>query len=528
MSEDINPFLIEKSPQPEEFSLDTIKTIIEAGIAKLPYEEWEEKIWKMLVSSVSNIDPRDLRDIYDEQVSFSKPAKEIEAIKIKEKELYDQFKQDKTGTTYHLADYITKKYSIITIGEKEQEIYVYQNGYYQPAENLIIFPEIQRILKDQVTRNAKSETLHKIADATTHPRTIFSSTDVRFIPLKNGVYDFVTKQLLPHSPEYRFLYQFPITYNPKAQCPKTSAFLDQVLTAEQRLTVEEWLGYYFYRLYSFKKAIIFVGDGDTGKTTLLETITYLLGKENISSVSLHKMVGDKFAAAHLYDKHGNIVDELSAKDVSDTGNFKIATGGGSINGEYKYGNQFSFTNFSKLTFACNKIPDVKDMNDEAYFNRWMVIRFEKTIEKKIPNFIATLTTEEERSGLFNLAMIGLERLLTNGRFTYASTAIDTKQEMLRSGSSIAMFVSDRLVEEQGSEISKAGMYEAYTDYCNEKGLSSETMDMFGKKFLFYIAYASEGYITESSGKRSRGWRNVKVLGDDNRDKKADEEFNSLG
>ena len=84
------------------------------------------------------------------------------------------------------------------------------------------------------------------------------------------------------------------------------------------------------------------------------------------------------------------------------------------------------------------MPDVTDMDDVAYFNRWMVIRFEKTIEKKIPNFIDTLRTEEERSGLFNWAMEGLRRLLENGTFTYASSAMDTKKEMMRSGSSISI------------------------------------------------------------------------------------------
>ena len=113
----------------------------------------------------------------------------------------------------------------------------------------------------------------------------------------------------------------------------------------------------------------------------------------------------------MYEKHGNLVDELSARDITDTGTFKVATGGGSITGEYKFGNQFSFLNFSKFTFACNRIPDVNsDANDSAYFNRWIITRFENTITKKIPNFIATLTTEEERSGLFNLAMVGLKRL----------------------------------------------------------------------------------------------------------------------
>lgn len=448
---------------------------------------------------------------------------------VEEAAIVKQFVKNKAKGTFLLASYLTRRWSIVTIGEKEREMYVYKNGYYKRAENEVIYPEIQRILQDQVTKNAKTETFHKIADMTSHPRDVFNSADVRFIPLANGVYDLEGGELLPHDSKYRFTYQFPIMYRPDAKCPKTEAFLHQVLTDDQYPVVVEWLGYYFYRLYSFKKAVIFVGEGDTGKTTLLETIIHLLGKDNISSISLHKMTSDKFAAAHLYGKHGNLVDELSAKDITDTGNFKIATGGGSITGEYKFGNQFSFQNFSKFTFACNRIPDVADFDDEAYFNRWMVVRFEKVIEKKVPNFIQTLTTEEERSGLFNLAMAGLRQLLAAGQFSYGKSAVDTKIEMMKSGSSIAMFTADQIEQEVGFEMSKADMYDAYTGFCASEGLAAETMDMFGKKFLFYVKYAAEGLINNVEnprGARVRGWRNVKLKPNAEEQKMIDE-FNKF-
>lgn len=454
-------------------------------------------------------------------------AENSESTDDEEKEIVKVFIKNKTEGTYLLAKYIVKKFSIITIGEKDREMFVYQNGYYKPAENIVIFPEVQRILEQHVNKNAKLETFHKIADMTACDRDVFTTANTDLIPLKNGVYNFKTKELLLHDSKYRFTFQFPIIYDIKATCPKTEAFFDQILTPEQRQTFEEWLGYYFLRSYMFKKAMIFVGEGDTGKTTLLEVITFLLGKENLSSISLQKMSSDKFSAAHLYGKHGNLVDELSARDITDTGTFKVATGGGSITGEYKFGNQFSFLNFSKFTFACNRIPDVNsDANDGAYFNRWIITRFENTITKKIPNFIATLTTEEERSGLFNLAMKGLLRLLEQGRFTYNYTADETKNEMLRSGSSLAMFASDMLERCDENEINKEDMYIAYTNYCKDKNISSQTKDMLGKKLTDYAPYASDGLITSSQGKQIRGWRNVKIKGDPKADKEFEEAFNN--
>jgi putative DNA primase/helicase len=427
-----------------------------------------------------------------------------------ENEIRATFLKNKTEGQYALAVHIVKKFNIITVGEKEYEMYVYRDGMYFQAMNEIIYPEIQSVLGPRTTNSAKREVFGLIASMTMHPRTIFTSSSTDLIPVQNGVYDRGTHALLPHSPDYRFTFQFPIVYDPECTCQKTNAFLEQILDSDQRTIVEEWIGYFFFRSYMFKKAIIFVGEGDTGKTTLLETITSLLGKENISSVSLQKMTSDKFGAAQLFEKHGNIVDELSARDIADTGNFKIATGGGSISGEYKYGNQFSFQNYSKLTFACNKIPDVNDFDDDAYFNRWMVIRFENTIEKKIPNFIQTLTTDAERSGLFNLAMRGLDRLLENGRFSYNMDALDIKKEMMRSSSSVAQFVAACLHQENGAEISKESLYDSYSAYCAEQGIAAETIKFFGTRLTNYATYVTEGLMTASYGKRMRGWRNVIV------------------
>lgn len=461
-----------------------------------------------------------LKDIYNETIATLEDVLRVDKEQKdfgEEKDIVTLFIKNKTEGTYRIAEYIVKKYNIITIGEKEREMFVYQNGmYHAGAENLIIYPEIQRILGPLVNKNAKTETYHKIADMTAHARSIFTLTATHFIPLLNGVFNFQTKELLPHSPEYRFKYQLPIVYDPKAVCPKTEAFFDQILNPTQRIIIEEWIGYYLWRDYMFKKAMVFVGEGDTGKTTLLEVIVYFLGRENISAISLQKMTSDKFSAAHMYEKHGNIVDELSAKDISDTDAFKMATGNGSVSGEYKYGNQFSFQNFAKLTYACNRIPDMADNNDDAYFNRWIVIRFENTITKKIPNFIKTLTTEEERSGLFNLAFRGLTRLLEQEKFTYGANAEETKLEMMRSGSSIAMFASDMLIREDGAEISKEDLYDEYVKYCKDKKLSTQTKDNLGKKLSNYATFLSDGLIDglNARGKpdRVRGWRNGKVKG----------------
>ena len=54
-----------------------------------------------------------------------------------------------------------------------------------------------------------------------------------------------------------------------------------------------------------------------------------MGQKNITGINLQSIAsGEKFALSFLKDKYSNVYDDLSNKDLTDHGGFKIATGGG--------------------------------------------------------------------------------------------------------------------------------------------------------------------------------------------------------
>jgi len=122
----------------------------------------------------------------------------------------------------------------------------------------------------------------------------------------------------------------------------------------------------------------------------------------------------------LKDKHSNIYDDLGDKDIKDTGGFKIATGGGYITGEEKFGDRIDFKTFAKLTFATNKIPPVEDVNDDAYYSRWIPIAFDNQIPKKDQDkdILKKLTTKRRNVLVcLNWALKGFKRLIKNNGFS---------------------------------------------------------------------------------------------------------------
>ena len=432
-------------------------------------------------------------------------------------------KDDKKAGVFKVAKHLIAEFNPKTIRGMRRELFVYEDGMYIPGED-ILKAEIRHLLEEACTSNYSKEIIDAVKDLTIVERSAFK-TETRLINLKNGTLDFTSGELLKHSSDFLFMHKIPINYDADAECPTVRRYLSDVLDDEQIQVIQEWFGYALYREYSFKKALICVGEGDTGKTTLINLFFAFLGERNVSGVSLQKISSDKFAASHLYEKHINLYDDLSVRDINDNGAFKIATGGGVITGEKKFGDQFQFKNYAKLTFACNQIPDVKDANDDAYFRRWIVVQFNRIVEeeKKDPGLIQKLSTEQELSGLLNFALEGLRRLLERQKFSYDKDASEIKTEMLRSGSVVARFGYDCLEQATGEHVRKEDMYSAFTQYAAANRLPAVSQKDFSSRLKVCFPYIAEYRPKTVSGKQTYSWRNVRLKPDEQDDMAPEEE-----
>ena len=67
---------------------------------------------------------------------------------------------------------------------------------------------------------------------------------------------------------------------------------------------------------------MFIGIGANGKSVLINILISMLGKQNVSSVPLQKLINDRFAAAELYGKLGNFCADISEQELRYLGEFK--------------------------------------------------------------------------------------------------------------------------------------------------------------------------------------------------------------
>lgn len=416
------------------------------------------------------------------------------------------------GDVLHkIANSLINKYNFKTISDKKgDEIFVYINGVYINSGKDVIRSEVELVLSNRCTSHYVNEIVNKIVRKTLVRRNSMGCDNINLICVENGVLDLRDGKLKKHSPKYRFMNKIPVAYDKTARCPKIEKFMNDILYEEDVDAMQEWVGYMLLRSYFLKKGVICVGAGDTGKTTLLNLIGKFIGEDNISGISLQKLSSDKFACAQLYNKHVNIYDDLSATDVTDVGAFKIATGGGYINGEYKFGDTFQFKNHSKLIFATNKIPTTKIKDDDMpYYKRWIVFRFDNVFDggNVDTDLIGKLTNKQEMSGMLNWVFKGLKRLLKNKKFSYNKNIEEVKKLIHIHSNDLAKFVGECCSRgDESNWVSKDEMFEHYKEHMELNELPVITKIEFGRNITKFC-----NYVTDSRNMNKTGWRGVKVI-----------------
>lgn len=296
---------------------------------------------------------------------------------------------------------------------------------------------------------------------------------------------------MPHSPEYLYTTQIPVNYNPDAMAKACMKFFDEVLDPNDGMLVQELFGWHLWPEYNVHKAFMLYGSGRNGKGTLIRLIQAMLGKQNISNVSLQQLCDDKFMAAKLWGKMANLGGDLPAMDLSDTAVFKNLTGGDRTTVQNKFGHPFEFDNTAKLVFSANKLPKTPD-DTYAFYSRWLILIFKNVFDVQTgtgdEDLDAKLHTPDELSGLLNFALRGLNRLRENDwKFSYSLSVKDVELMYKRLSEPVVAFLLDECIEEPEAYVYKGDLYAAYKRYA----LKNHTNVMSAKKFWVGMKDQSE-------------------------------------
>ena len=261
-----------------------------------------------------------------------------------------------------------------------------------------------------------------------------------------------------------------ISYDKNAKAKKWQHFLDEVLpdTTEQNALME-FIGYCFLNTHSFQKFLFLLGSGANGKSIVLNVIKKFFGRDMTSNVDLqqlfsHEMIG-------IEGKYINIGSEINPKglDKGQIENLKKLTGGEStqLNPKNLAPYDISGGEIPKFIFSGNNKP--QGNLDGGLFRRMLLLNFDKTISKE--QRIQSLETrfEDEMSGIFNMAMEGLKRLLSNGDFSNSENMKRNLQEYKEDANPILAYFNENLKIDKSCMIARKFLYAHYKAWAEERG-----------------------------------------------------------
>lgn len=404
---------------------------------------------------------------------FAEPMgdKEIETItrdgayeKVEEK----QFFGDK-GTFLHnmMGDYLIHQFHVCMI---DSQLYSWDGSYYVQGSR-----PLERVMVDEIPiirENQRREVLKYLNIVAPERET----ADPRYISFKNGIYDLETRTMIDPTPDIIITNQIPHNYEPHAECPLLDESLDAWSCNDDsiRANLEEVVGNCMYRSNRYAKMIVLIGDRANGKSTYLDLLSYIIGRENRTALE-PKDFNEKFSVALMYGKLVNVCDDISDEYLSgdQVGTLKKIITGEEIKGEWKGENAFTFRPNAKIVASCNDMPRIKDPTG-AVQRRMHHVPFDADFsEDKVNEKLKEeLMTEECAEYMIRLGIEGLHRVIEQRHFTPSEKIKEKTNEYREFNNPLLMWLDCTDVEEEIVNQSTNQVYANYKAFCEDNGLQA--------------------------------------------------------
>ena len=273
-------------------------------------------------------------------------------------------------------------------------------------------------------------------------------------------------------------------------------------------TVKAFIGYALAGSHKdFQHYMILYGNGGEGKSTFLGKITEVIGKFNVSDVSLDDLSDQeaaKFTTSKLYHKAANIFADISPKFMKQTNIIKVLTGGDTITAQFKHKDPFEFRNEAKMIFSANELPAFKDFTD-GFKRRPIIVTFHP-----IKNFNKKFNDEGFKREIPAFAyecLLAYRKALEANKFPQTEFMRQQKQDWIDANDNIGNWIKDCCSIADGDRGKGTCLYESYKTYCIATGSNVMSKKNFNNQLM------GRGYEYGSvkiNGKTVKGFKGIKV------------------
>lgn len=307
--------------------------------------------------------------------------------------------------------------------------------------------------------------------------------------------------------------QIPVQFATSAERaarPHWEAFLMTTMEGDQErmALLQEIAGYLLTIDTSHQKFVILEGEGGTGKSTFIRTLTRLLGEDNVSHVPLEQFA-ERFALSQTVGALANLCGDMGRVTDKVEGHLKMFTGQDRMQFERKHQTPYFAVPTARLIFATNERPAFTDRTD-GIWRRLILIPFNRQVTAEERQFDIESALAKELPGILCWALEGLVRLRQQGGFTEPSVATAALQEFKAESNPTRTFLKEHYVADPDAVILVEAVYRHYLE---ERGTDSRppmTKAQFGAEVARVFPRLQKTKASIEPGRRGNAYKGLKA------------------
>lgn len=303
-----------------------------------------------------------------------------------------------------------------------------------------------------------------------------------------GVVDLKSGELMPHDAQYRMT-SMTSTAPDTMDTPMFDAFLNRIFMGDSELIefMQVVVGSALVGKVYSENLIIANGTGANGKSTLFNTIHYLLGDYataiNPDLLMSWKASDQQVGAAMLVNKRFAVAQETEEGQRFSSSMLKRLVSTDTMVVKRLYKDPFETAPTHTLVLSTNHLPKVSS-TDTGTWRRIVVVPFNATIpaEEMITDF-HSLLMEREGAGILQWAVDGAVAFAKNGCMMpeKPKAVIEASSEYRTSEDWVAAFTTECCVEADAAAVLKHNdIYRVYRHWAKENGEFVRSSTAFGK------------------------------------------------
>lgn len=333
----------------------------------------------------------------------------------------------------------------------------------------------------------------------------------------NGTIDLRTGSMRSHKREDLISKLSAVTYDENATAPLWQAFLERVTGGDRDLIdyLARVVGYCMTGCIRDKALFIAWGTNDTGKSTFLETVRYLMGdyagnlrpesimvrRNETVPHDIAKLEGCRFVTVGETEQGQRLASAL----------IKRFSGGDIISARLNYDKrEHEFSPTWKLIIGTNHKPVIRD---DTAWNRIRLIPFTVSIPKAEQDKDLRQKLRKELSGILNWAISGCLDWQKRGDLEEPGAVLTASADYKSEMDPLGTFFEDVCVLNLAAWTPTAALREAYENWCQAEGTQPVHSNTLAER-LRNMGCTPE--YKKVQGRKIRVWRGIELQSEDER------------